>query len=439
MKDFYSHAILLLLDSIVIALSIILGYGLRVLLDNSFNDSFEHALSIYLAFPLMYIIPLSMLAYEGIYSNRYDFWHESRQIVKSLILSFILILAFLAMTQDIYGYSRAVIAFTFILMAISLPLFKYLTKHYLYHIGLWQREASVYSNDPLFTKEIFENHYLGYIQVKYKSAKTVFLNSKDIEINELNSIISKELHHKKEVIFIPLVNEYDLTHSHIYRLSSTRTNLIVFQNRLKSRYRLWGKKLSDITITLLSIPFILPLILYISYKIKQHEPKQKIFFKQKRLGQNGKHFSCYKFQTMYEDNTTILNTYLKKHPEEVLYYKQYHKYKNDPRITSIGDFLRRTSLDELPQIFNVFRGDMSFIGPRPYMLDEEVHIRKDIETILTVKPGITGLWQVNGRNNVDFLSRIELDIWYIRNWNLWMDLVIFIKTIKTVLQKDGAQ
>jgi len=438
MKDFYAHAILLLVDSLVIALSIVMGYGLRIILASSFDDSFEHTLSIYFAFPLLYIIPLSMLAYEGIYSKRYDFWHESRQIIKSLILSFILILAFLAMTQEIYGYSRAVITFTFILMAFLLPLFKYLTKHYLYRTGIWQREASVYSNDPIFTKEIFENHYLGYIQVKYKSAKTVFLNSQDIEINELNRIIAKELRYKKEVIFIPLVNEYDLTHSHIYRLSSTRTNLIVFQNRLKSRYRLWGKKLSDISITILSLPFILPLILYISYKIKKNEPKQKIFFKQKRLGKNGKHFSCYKFQTMYENNENLLKKYLAEYPEEVAYYEKYHKYQNDPRITKTGSFLRRSSLDELPQIFNVFRGDMSFIGPRPYMLNEENIIAKEIDTILSVKPGITGLWQVSGRNNVDFMSRIKLDVWYIRNWNLWMDLVIFIKTIQTVLRKDGA-
>jgi undecaprenyl-phosphate galactose phosphotransferase len=117
----------------------------------------------------------------------------------------------------------------------------------------------------------------------------------------------------------------------------------------------------------------------------------------------------------------------------------YHKYKNDPRITKVGHFLRRTSLDELPQIFNVFRGDMSFIGPRPYMLNEEKKIGTDVEIILSVKPGITGLWQVSGRSEIDFVSRLNLDIWYIRNWNLWMDLVILIKTIKTVLLKDGAQ
>ncbi len=150
-------------------------------------------------------------------------------------------------------------------------------------------------------------------------------------------------------------------------------------------------------------------------------------------------FVCYKFRTMHEDGENILRHYLEKHPEEVEYYKQYHKYKNDPRITKIGHFLRRTSLDELPQIFNVFKQEMSFIGPRPYMLEEKEKIGNDLETILAVRPGITGLWQVSGRSDVDFFSRIELDVWYIRNWNLWMNLVILIKTGKTVLFKDGAK
>jgi len=118
---------------------------------------------------------------------------------------------------------------------------------------------------------------------------------------------------------------------------------------------------------------------------------------------------------------------------------RYHKYKNDPRITKIGHFLRRTSLDELPQIVNVLRDDMSLIGPRPYLLDEAKMMGNHKDIILSVRPGITGLWQVSGRSNVDFLSRIKLDTWYIRNWNLWMDLVILIKTVKTVLFKDGAQ
>jgi undecaprenyl-phosphate galactose phosphotransferase len=141
---------------------------------------------------------------------------------------------------------------------------------------------------------------------------------------------------------------------------------------------------------------------------------------------------------MFEESDDRLTTYLKQHPEEVEFYNIYHKYKNDPRITNIGHTLRRTSLDELPQIFNVFKNEMSFIGPRPYMLNEKEKIGEKADTVLTVRPGITGLWQVSGRSDVDFHSRVKLDVWYIRNWNLWMDMVILLKTIKTVLIKEGA-
>ena len=439
MKELYARAILLLVDILAIALSILIGYFLRTIIDHSFTNTFNHALSIYLAFPLLYITTIAMLAYEGIYTRRYDFWHESRQVIKALIFSFIFIMAFLAMTQAIYGYSRIVIVFSFISMVFLIPTFKYFIKRALYKIGWWQRRAYVHGKDKYFKEEIFSNPHLGYTQSHREDAQTIFIDSYKEDIDTLKNLIEKEMQQNHEIVFIPLINEYDLTRSFIYNLSSRRRNLIVYTNRLKSKYRIWTKKISDLVMTIVSLPFIIPIMLYIAYKIKRNEPAQKVLFKQKRLGKNGQIFSCYKFQTMHEDNEQLLQVYLKSNPGERVYYQTYHKYKNDPRITDIGHFLRRTSLDELPQIFNVFRGDMSFIGPRPYMLDEKDLLRENIDTILTVKPGITGLWQVSGRNEVNFRKRIALDIWYIRNWNLWMDLVILLKTIKTVFTREGAQ
>ena len=156
------------------------------------------------------------------------------------------------------------------------------------------------------------------------------------------------------------------------------------------------------------------------------------------MGHKGARFICYKFRTMYENGDEILEAYLKEHPAEIVCYDKYHKYKDDPRITKIGRILRKTSLDELPQIINVLKGEMSLIGPRPYMLNEEEKIGEKLEMVLAVKPGITGLWQVSGRSDVDFHSRVEMDVWYTRNWNLWLDLVILVKTIKVVLFRNGA-
>jgi len=437
-KELYSKIFLLVLDLCAIFISILIGYLFRDLFSSSFEHEFGHTLTLYLSLWMLYAFPIGLMSFEGIYTRRYDFWHESRLVIKALFMSFILILAILAMTKTMDEYSRATILFIFLSMSLFVPLFKNIGKKYLYKIGIWQRKVKIYSQDRFLSNEIKDNHYLGYIEVKDEEPKTVFINSIELGISDTQKILEKEIKKRHEVIFIPLINDYNLTHSFIYELSNTRTNLIVFQNRLKSRYRIILKQVSEYSLTLFLFPFLIPIMLFIAYRIKQDNPDEKIFFKQKRLGKNVKPFSCYKFQTMYEKSDALLENYLKEHPEEIDYYETYHKYKNDPRVTKAGHFLRRTSLDELPQIFNVFGGDMSFIGPRPYMLNEEKEIGEEIETILSVKPGITGLWQVSGRSDVNFHSRVELDVWYIRNWNLWMDLIILIKTIKTVLLKDGA-
>jgi len=347
-------------------------------------------------------------------------------------------MAYLAMTKSVEAYSRAVIIFAFFFMGLTIPLFKNIGKKLLFRAGIWRREAKVYGNDPFIVEEIFRNHYLGYVEANRNEPKTVFVNSKEANAKDLRRIIDQQIQSRHEVVFIPLMDEYDLTQSHVYELSNTRTNLIVFQNRLKSRYRIWLKELSDFVLFLIAFPLLLPLMAFIAYKIKKEEPKGSIFFKQERMGKDNGTFICYKFRTMAKNGNELLERYLKEHPKEIQAYAKYHKYENDPRITKIGHFLRKTSLDELPQIFNVLKGEMSFVGPRPYMLNEKEKIGDSLETILTVKPGITGLWQVNGRSEVDFISRVELDIWYIRNWNLWMDLVILLKTVKTVLIRKGA-
>jgi undecaprenyl-phosphate galactose phosphotransferase len=438
MKDIIAKIIFIIFDIVIITFSIYLSYIIR--------GEFEHLgyntvpLGQYFEFYPLLLVPILLFAYEGIYTYRYDFWHESRLILKGIIFSTIIIFAYLAMTKMIIDYSRFVIGIAFLIMMILIPLSKNVSKKILHKLGLWQKKAKIYGDDPFLTDEIYGNPYLGYVKPSaHEKHSTVFVNSKESDLSTLKKVISSEIKSREEVIFIPLMDDYDLTHSHIYDLSNTRTNLIVFQNRLKSRTRIIFKNVSDFTMTLILFPLLVPIMLFIAYKIKRDNPNEKILFKQKRLGKDGRKFSCYKFRTMHEESDALLKEYLNMHPEEIDYYKTYHKYKNDPRVTKVGYFLRQTSLDELPQVFNVFRGDMSFIGPRPYMLNEKEKIGEEIDTVLTVKPGITGLWQVSGRSDVNFASRVELDVWYIRNWNLWMDLVILIKTIKTVFLKDGAQ
>jgi len=185
---------------------------------------------------------------------------------------------------------------------------------------------------------------------------------------------------------------------------------------------------------ILAIPMLL-----ISILIKTTSSGPAIY-SHKRVGKNGKPFNCYKFRTMYKDAQERLNTILVTNEDAKNEWNHHWKLTNDPRTTSIGKFLRQTSLDELPQIFNVLKGEMSLVGPRPVTKQEIDEYYKDqAKLCFGVTPGITGLWQVSGRSNTSYDYRIALDSWYVRNWNLWLDIVIILKTMKVVLRKEGAR
>ncbi len=142
---------------------------------------------------------------------------------------------------------------------------------------------------------------------------------------------------------------------------------------------------------------------------------------------------------MILDSEGVLDVYLQEYPDERIHYEKFHKYKHDPRITAAGYWLRKTSLDELPQMLNILKGEMSLIGPRPYMVGEKKILGESVDTILHVKPGITGFWQVKGRNDLSFAHRVDLDVWYIQNWSLWLDFIIFMKTFEVLVTRRGAK
>ena len=438
MKQVISVIILLLLDLLAIVLSIVLGYELRVALNGPLSLELHHNLSQYLTFSLLYIIPIMMLTYEGIYTQRRDFWQESYHVIRALIISLVLIFAILALSKNVELFSRLIIVFSIFFMMLFIPLFKNIGKKWLFKVGLWKKRARVYGCDILVHQEVFINSYLGYVDAKDAKADVVFINSKDLSSSERTELIAKALALKSEVIFIPAMEEFDLTQSAIDKLQNTQTNLISLFNRLDSKPRLFAKNLLDKVLLLIALPVLTPLLVYIAYKIRKSDPDGPILFQQERLGQDDKTFICYKFRSMYTNGDEILEKYLKENPQEIQNYEKYHKYENDPRVTPIGHLLRRTSLDELPQIFNILKGEMSFIGPRPYMPNEKEKIGAAVSDILRVKPGITGLWQVSGRSEVDFMERVDLDVWYIRNWSLWLDIVILFKTVKVVLFREGA-
>ena len=194
----------------------------------------------------------------------------------------------------------------------------------------------------------------------------------------------------------------------------------------------------DYILTLVGAVFISPLLVYIAYRIKKEDPGP-VFFAHTRIGKDGKHFPCYKFRSMVVNSQEMLQKYLAENPAAREEWERDFKLKDDPRVTPIGKVLRRTSLDELPQIFNVLRGEMSLVGPRPVIQEElDKYYGETAKLYCTVKPGITGLWQVSGRSDIGYDERVALDATYIKYRSMWGDIVILWKTIGVVLMKKGA-
>ena len=200
------------------------------------------------------------------------------------------------------------------------------------------------------------------------------------------------------------------------------------------RSKILLKAVIDYAIVIASAPIWLAVVAVIAAVIKINEPGESIFFKQKRIGRFGKPFSCYKFRSMHKNWRKILDDYLAQNPAEAEHFAKFHKYEFDPRITKVGGFIRRTSLDELPQLFNVLKLEMSLVGPRPYMFYEKKQIGKNLGKITRVRPGLTGLWQVSGRNEISFDERVKMECAYVDNLSIFRDFLILFRTIFVVLK-----
>ncbi|MBL8110311.1 MAG: sugar transferase, partial [Anaerolineales bacterium] len=216
-----------------------------------------------------------------------------------------------------------------------------------------------------------------------------------------------------EFAYVPLVN--------VHKVRLTGTDIML-------------KTILDYTLAIVSVILLIPVFLLIALLVKITSPRGPIIHRRRVMGLNGRKFHALKFRTMHVNGDEILD----RHPELKEELARNHKLKNDPRVTWIGNYLRKISFDELPQLFNVLMGSMSLVGPR-MISPEEVAMYKQFDmNLLTVKPGITGLWQVSGRSDISYDERVRLDMYYIRNWSIWLDLQLLFQTIPAVLKSRGA-
>lgn len=422
--------------------------------------------------PTAYII---ILQFEKLYMARYPFWEESRIIFKAVTFTVVFIYITVTVRNLIGNISKMEFFVLWLALIFFLPFFRYWGKKLLFRIGLWRENVLIIgSGDRALTtiKGLENEEHLGYhvigvldnnpanigktIRTKKRSYKvygeirnfdkfvsimkieTIFIASPQTKPEELTELINQIYKVVKRVVIIPDIKGVSIFNSELHYLFMEKLFMIKVNNSLNSTPNRVVKRLFDLCLSIIGLILISPLLVLIAIAIKATS-QGPILFSQSRIGKNGKEFKIFKFRTMYIDAQERLKHILATDPKAKAEWEASYKFKNDPRVTPVGKLLRQTSLDELPQILNILKGNMALVGPRPVIQDEiDKYYGTFREHYFSVLPGLTGLWQVSGRSDTDYDFRIQTDVWYVQNWSLWLDIIIIIKSVPAVLKREGA-
>lgn len=439
----------------------------RVLLEVFSLESFHLKSSyIYFVIPAIYLL---FFAYEGLYVKRLPFWKSAEILFKlcSYVNILVIVVTFFADRDG--GMPRMLVALSWIISFLYLVVSRHVTKRFLLYCGLWQKPVIIIGAGK--TAEILADSFkrepqLGYkivglIEDQYKDRPLIhkypyigsFANAEQtirdsdvqdvimavpgMEREKMLDFIYRIQPHVRNLTVVPDLFGIPLTNMEVETLYNEKTVMLKIRNNLAILRNRIIKRLFDVTLSVIGIAFIWPFLAGLAVLIYTSSPGP-IIFAHRRVGKDGKEFNCYKFRTMIVNAQEVLEQYLNSNPSAREEWEKDFKLKNDPRITKVGDFLRKTSLDELPQLINVLKGEMSLVGPRPIIDKEIIKYGNNFSDYKTVTPGITGYWQVSGRNDIDYDTRVKMDSWYVRNWSLWQDIVLLLKTIKVVIGRKGA-
>lgn len=401
------------------------------------------------------------------YFYRKTFWFELKEILRTLVIFAIIEIAVIAFTT--WSFSRALWVITWIFILLLVPFSRILTKYLLNKLGYWQRDTWIIgsgNNAIEAYKAIISEQNLGLKIIGFiaseggvragETINGIKVISNDIdwlrgEDKKTQFIVAVESHQSemrnswlrnfmiqgfRYVSVIPTLRGMPLDSTDMSFIFSHEVMIFRVQQNLAKWSSRTLKRLFDIIASIAIIILLSPVLLYISRQVKKDGGPA--IYGHDRIGKDGKPFKCLKFRSMVTNSKDVLNELLQNDPEAKREWDTTFKLKNDPRITKIGAVLRRTSLDELPQLFNVLKGEMSLVGPRPIITAELERYNEEVDYYLLSKPGMTGLWQVSGRSDVDYETRVYLDAWYVKNWSMWNDIAILFKTVGVVLKKDGA-
>lgn len=468
-KNKYSTTILpiifLIVDYIVILAAEHVSFTLRNFFvpETHFRLSW---LSIHVIIPVVY---LGFMQVHELYTRRTQFWRIISEIFKVNMYAIVSLVLIMYLAQTAAQTSRLFVAFMWGFSFLFLVAGRYISKKLLGHVRVLQVPVLVMGagkTAALVLKPLQHDTGLGYDFIGFLEDKEpekvvadmmphlgTFADAEDVirktnvkyvlviapglKNDEMQEIVYRLQPIVKKISFIPDMGKMPLATLDVESLIDGHIVTFNFRNNLAQWYNRVLKRGFDIVCTTIGIICLSPVLIGVALWIYKDSPGP-VIFKHRRVGRNGREFPCYKFRSMCVDADVKLKELLEKDPEARAEWEKDFKLKNDPRITRSGAFLRRTSLDELPQLFNVLKGEMSLVGPRPIIRDEVPRYGKYIEDFYMVRPGVTGMWQTSGRSDVSYDERVQMDTWYVRNWNVWFDIVLIWRTIGVVLGKKGA-
>lgn len=455
----------MVLDAAVYAVSLFLTQGLFLVLgwDANLGTLTDARYFAKLGIPIA-ILWLSFLT-RGLYDLKpYLIWEELHRIVKGCAIAIILVF-FLFYIVKVANLTTAVVVSMGVFIVLS-GLSRLLYRVTLFRLNLlvtnvivvgggiqgvkfcWNVEAHPFTTYKVLgfvvddeTPEVQEYPILGRLQdlgrivEEHQVDEAVIAIPKATRESFLSVMNDLEVR-VRSIRFIP--DMYGVLTFSPEITEFNRVLTISANQGLLSPVRRLYKRLLDLLFGLLGALILLPLYVVVTILVKLDDGG-KVLFTQQRVGLNGRPIRIYKFRTMVKDAEKVLADMMAKDPVIREEYQREKKLANDPRITKVGNFLRKTSLDEFPQFINVLKGEMSVVGPRPYLFTEIRDMGDKYSSIVKIKPGITGLWQASGRNELPFDERVVLDQYYVRNWTVWFDMVIIIRTAFSVLARKGVK
>ncbi len=471
-------AILIVIDLATFYTALVLAILFRIYLFPGMPDDRVYSIKLYWDHLYIWWLPTTFIltiAYESLYQKRQPYWQESWHMLKAISLAMLLIFAYVSLSKSESHVSRVVLVSLWAGAIVLSPIYRALGKGLFRKLGIWhedvlilgagdagmatlrglERETSLgyrvigFLDDdaskvgmmiqtPLAQYRVFGTvkHFRKF--VNRLGISTIIIAMPSLDPLEQATLVSEVQRYVSRVLLVPELRGIALMNTELSVLFMEQLFLLKIRNNLKSLYAQIIKRIFDILISslaLISLSWLFG-ILYLAVRLTS---PGGAFFIQHRPGKNGRIIRIYKFRTMYIDGDKRLQQALARDSKLADEWHVYRKLKSyDPRVTSVGKFLRKWSMDELPQIFNVFKGEMSIVGPRPYMISEIESLKEAADVILMAKPGLCGLWQASGRNNLSFEDRVKLECWYVLNWALWLDMILMLKTAKGGLTAEGA-